>query len=132
MILLVCLGAFESPAHEFFRVCPDVCGVGFEHAADDGAPVEGAGGDEAAAGGVGGASFHAVYVIEAPEEFVGVFDLAGAPVVVGEGEGFRGEVGAEEGAAVGDSRGDGHVACGGVLAGLGEAVGVFKVGVSHS
>ena len=92
----------------------------------------GAGGNKAAAGGVGGAGFHAVAIRDALEEFVGVFDEAGATVVVFEVVCFRGEVGTEQWAAVSFTGGDSHVACGGILSWLGETVGVFEIGIPHA
>ena len=120
----VCVRAFECPAHEFFGVGPDIGGVGLENDDDDGATVEGAGGDEAAAGGVGGAGFHTVNVWEALEQLVGVLNQAGAAVIVSEGESFRPEITAKQGAAIGNPGSDSHIAGGGVLAGFGQAVGI--------
>lgn len=87
----------------------------------------GAGGDEAASGGVGGAGFHAGAVGEARQEFVGVSENFGAAVRVGEGVVFDSHAFAEEGIPHDMATEESDVEGGGILAGFGESMGVFEM-----
>ena len=57
---LLSRGLNQGPTHEFLRVSPDVCGIGFQHNADDGTSINLAGGNQATSGGVRRAGFHAI------------------------------------------------------------------------
>ena len=92
----------------------------------------GAGGDEAASGGIGGAGFHAGTVGEAGQELVGVFENFGATVRVGEGVVFDSHAFAEEGIFHDLATEEGDVKGGGVLSGFGESMGVFEMRLVHA
>ena len=87
----------------------------------------GAGGDEAASGGPGGAGFHAGAVGETGQELVGVFENFGAAVRVGEGVVFDSHAFAEEGMLHDLATEEGDVEGGGILAGFGESMRVFEM-----
>lgn len=92
----------------------------------------GAGGDEAASGGIGGASFHSSAVGEAGQELVGVFESFGAAVRVGEGVVFDSHAFAKEGMLHDLATEEGYVEGRRVLAGFGESMGVFEMRLAHA
>ena len=92
----------------------------------------GTGGDEAASGGIGGASFHSGAVGEAGQELVGVFENFGAAVRVGEGVVFDSHAFAEEGMLHDLATEEGDVEGRGVLARFGESMGVFEMRLAHA
>lgn len=122
----------EAPFEQGLGVGPNAARLAVEDHHDAAAAVEFATGNEAKPGGVGVAGFHPVAGRVTAHHAVGVGEGGDGAVASFEIEGFVAHHFANDGPGVGGFGDDGHVAGGGILGFVGQAVGVGKVAVVHA